>query len=268
MLKTPIRRGVNTGFNEAFLIDENTKQALLALEPECKEIIFPWASGSDVNRWKYTPSGTHLIFTRRGTKISRFPVVLNYLAKFKEALTPKSTPSQIGPGRKPGPYEWYEIQDNTAYYREFERPKILVPTILYYNDFAFVGDTAYPSSKVNVIPSDDLALLAVLNSSIMWWIMHRRFVGMKDDALSAEVNGLNMLPIPEIGQEDRQTLEKCVRMLVHSDVNLPHQKLTLELEINKVVNRLFRITEEESMILSKSAPPRDPITVARKKAEI
>jgi len=266
VLKSPIRRGVNTGFNEAFLIDENTKQALLAMEPECKEIIFPWASGSDVNRWVYTPSGTHLIFTRRGIKISRFPAVQNYLEKFREALTPKSTPSQTGPGRKPGPYEWYEIQDNTAYYLEFERPKILVPTILYYNDFAFVSDTAYPSSKVNVIPSDDLALLAVLNSSIMWWIMHRRFVGMKDDAISAEVNGLNMLPIPEIGTEDRQILEALVKSLISSEANTPHEKLSIELEINKVVNRLFRITDEESLILSNSAPPRDPITVARKKA--
>ena len=58
--------------------------------------------------------------SRRGIDIRKHPAIHDHLKQFKKALTPG-----IPGGRKPGSYEWYEIQDNIAYWREFEQPKVI-----------------------------------------------------------------------------------------------------------------------------------------------
>ena len=47
-------RGVLTGCNEAFLIDTPTRDALVAADPKCAEIIKPYLRGQDIERW-YAP---------------------------------------------------------------------------------------------------------------------------------------------------------------------------------------------------------------------
>ena len=44
-------RGLLTGFNEAFLIDNDTKQKLVQDDPKCAEIIKPYLRGQDIKRW-------------------------------------------------------------------------------------------------------------------------------------------------------------------------------------------------------------------------
>ena len=44
-------RGVLTGFNEAFLIDEATRAALIREDPACAGIIKPYLRGQDIKRW-------------------------------------------------------------------------------------------------------------------------------------------------------------------------------------------------------------------------
>ena len=46
--------GIKTGFNEAFLIDTPTRDALVAADPKCAEIIKPYLRGQDIERW-YAP---------------------------------------------------------------------------------------------------------------------------------------------------------------------------------------------------------------------
>ena len=70
-------------------------------------------------------------------------------------------------GRKPGSYQWFEIQDNIAYYRAFEKPKIIYPDIgrtmraLLDRGGHCTGNTCY------IIPGDDAYLLAILNSRLL-----------------------------------------------------------------------------------------------------
>lgn len=66
----------------------------------------------------------YIIFTRRGIEINKYPSIKNFLSQYKEDLTPKTKDSKKGSkGRKPGPYKWYEIQDNVAYYASFQKMK-------------------------------------------------------------------------------------------------------------------------------------------------
>lgn len=44
-------RGVLTGLNEAFLIDDGTRTALIRDDPGCADIIKPYLRGQDIKRW-------------------------------------------------------------------------------------------------------------------------------------------------------------------------------------------------------------------------
>ncbi len=124
-VKGKIYRGVLTGLNEAFVIDEKTKKELVAGDKKSAEVIKPFLAGRDINRFEQPESDKYLIFTRRGINIDNYPVIKKYLEKFKKQLTPrpKNFKGKDWPGRKPGTYMWYEIQDSIDYYLEFEKPK-------------------------------------------------------------------------------------------------------------------------------------------------
>jgi len=124
-----IRRGVVSGYNEAFVIDEATCNQLICEHKKSAEVIKPLVIGDDIRRYRINYRGRFLIFTRRGIKIDKYPAIRRYLESFKERLMPKPSLDSDFEGRKPGDYEWYEIQDSVDYYIDFEKPKIVYPEI-------------------------------------------------------------------------------------------------------------------------------------------
>jgi hypothetical protein len=117
-------RGVTTGFNDAFVIDASTKEKLISKDKRSAELIKPLLGGEDLRRYVFNQRDQFLIFPRRGVKIKNYPAILEHLTQWKAESTPKKTGSEVF-GRKPGRYEWYEIQDDVAYYRIFEAPNYL-----------------------------------------------------------------------------------------------------------------------------------------------
>ena len=101
--------GVLTGFNEAFLIDTPTRDALVAADPTCAEIIKPYLRGQDIERWYAPWQGLWMIFARRGIEIEKYPSVLAHLQQYREQLEPRPEDWQGDSrgwlGRKPGNYE-------------------------------------------------------------------------------------------------------------------------------------------------------------------
>src|SRR5579884_82168 len=170
-----IRRGVLTGFNEAFVIDRETRDKLIAEDRKSAEIIKPFVVGEDVKRYNIDFEERYLIFTRRGIDITRYRAIKQYLLQYKTQLEPKPTSwndRKQGEwlGRKPGPYKWYEIQDNIAYHAEFEKSKIIYPNICMQPEFAYDSDRYYSNQKTFIIPMADMYLLAVLNCTVMNFI--------------------------------------------------------------------------------------------------
>ena len=173
-LDIQINYGIKTGFNKAFIIDEETKNKLIAEDSNNEEIIKPLLRGKDIQKWKINYKNFYLIFTRRGININKYPIIKDYLSIYKEDLTPKSKNSnKTSKGRKPGPYKWYEIQDNVAYFSSFEKEKIIYSEISKEPSFTldsknyFLGNTAYilNSNSINL-----KYLLGLLNSNVLFWI--------------------------------------------------------------------------------------------------
>ena len=183
-------RGVLTGFNEAFLIDTPTRDRLVAADPASEEIIKPYLRGQDVQRWSAEWAGLWMIFARRGVDIQRYPAILNHLKAFRNSLEPKpaawtpSNPNDEWAGRKPGNYAWYEVQDSVDYWQEFAKPKIVYQEIQFYPSYALDRSGRFGNNKTFILPTDNLALLATLNSPLMWWRNWRALPHLKDEALS------------------------------------------------------------------------------------
>ncbi|MBI2928590.1 MAG: Eco57I restriction-modification methylase domain-containing protein [Verrucomicrobia bacterium] len=161
-------RGVTTGLNEAFVIDAETKRKLIAKDRRSAELIHPLLGGEDIRRYNFHRTGLWLIFTRRGVDIEKYPPIREHLAKWKEDLTPKRAKSTKR-GRKPGRYQWYEIQDDVAYYEVFDKPKIIFPDICKGPRFSLDRTGVYLANTAYCLGTDDLYLLGVLNSRLFWF---------------------------------------------------------------------------------------------------
>jgi len=251
-------RGVLTGLNEAFVVDRSTRDRLIKEHASSAEVLKPFLRGRDVKRWWVDPQDLWLIFTRRGIDIRRYPAIEDHLRQYQKQLMPGTKR-----GRKPGNYEWCEIQDNIAYWKEFEQSKIIYQEIATYQRFAFDKSGVYPSKTVFFIPTDKLYLLALLNSSVIWWFLKRICPSVRGGALTMQAIYVRQVPVPaptpNIGKEIVSFVE---RILAHRDAAPALELLTFEAGIDARVAHLYGLTEEEySLILSESYTD-DPFRVA------
>jgi len=161
-------RGVTTGFNDAFVIDAVTKERLISKDKRSAELIKPVLGGEDIRRYVVEPKEQWLIFPRRGVRIKDYPAILEHLSQWKAELTPKKTGKEKL-GRKPGRYEWYEIQDDVSYYEIFDAPKIIFPDICKAPRFCIDRDGNYLANTAYCLGSDSLYLLGLLNSRLFWF---------------------------------------------------------------------------------------------------
>ncbi|MEN6443070.1 MAG: DNA methyltransferase [Methanoregula sp.] len=165
-----IYRGILTGYNKAFFINQSIKDKLILEDKNSDEIIKPLVVGDDVRKYHIDYENRYLIFCRRGIDIKQYPAILRYLEQFKQELTPKPAgwKGTDWNGRKAGVYNWYEIQDAIEYHAEFNKAKIMWPEIAKESRFTFDDQKIYANAKVFFTPTNDLYLLGLLNSKLIW----------------------------------------------------------------------------------------------------
>lgn len=236
-----VYRGITTGFNEAFVIDSDTYGRLISSEPDCAEIVRPYLRGKDVTRWNVEPSNVWVVFTRRGVNIDAYPLVKQYLLAFKSQLQPrpiKWNDKKQGAwlGRKAGSYEWYEIQDNIAYWEDFSRPKIVStkvtnkPTFCLDETGSYLGNTSY-FFAANKNP---LYLLGLLNSTVSDFFSRNVFVGKQGGFYEVQPDALESFPVPEVSEAQRIVVDGTVRAVM-SQISRPEYERLL----NGLVYELF-----------------------------
>lgn len=247
-----IKYGIKTGFNQAFVIDRETRDCLIAEDPRSAEIIKPFVVGKDIHRYRIDFRERYLIFTRHGIDIKQYPAIKAYLARWKEQLTPKKKKDQPGPGRKPSRYKWYEIQDAVDYYELFEKPKIVYPVIAKEPRFAIDVDGLYfCNDKAFIIPLDDLFLLAALNSKPCWFYLKRlcSVLGDAEKGGRLELRDVHIrnLPIPKVAANERynKLAIKTLEELAIQTVNSLQDQMSRNKDETDEVDESFRINLEK-----------------------
>ena len=206
--------GIKTRLNEAFLIDTGKRNALIADDPRCSEILKPYVRGQDIKRWSPEWAGLWMIFMRRGVSVNEHPSIRDHLSAFRERLEPKPKDWKGDwKGRKPGAYQWYEIQDPVEYWELFSKPKILYQDITWRSSFCLDLDGTLPNNTTYFLPTPDLWVLSVLNSPIGWWFAWRKAQHGKDEALRYFSTFVEGFPIPCPSDSKRSEAEVVVRRL-------------------------------------------------------
>jgi SAM-dependent methyltransferase len=204
-LVAPPSRGIITGCNRAFVIDADTRARLVAEEPAAAELIRPYAKGRDIRRWRTAPIERHVLLVDRGTSLANLPRVRAHLARFRDALEP-------GTGRKPGSYKWFELQDPVVPLAKSRAPRLLYQDIQTQPVCSLdESGELVPDTTVWILPSDDLVLLAILNSPLYHWYARRRFPPALNGAVRPKLEYTRALPIAQPTKRVRARIESLVR---------------------------------------------------------
>jgi hypothetical protein len=275
-VKNEIYWGIKTGSNKVFVIDEKQKEILIQKDQKSSEIIKPFIIGDEIRKYRINYNKKYLIFSRRGIKISDYPAILEYLKPFKNQLMPKPKDWQgeKWEGRKQGSYQWYELQDSVDYFQEFEKPKIIFPDIAKESRMTFDSTGLYVGNTGYIIPKNDLYLLGILNSKLIFSYYKRIATVIGDPDKGGRLRWFSQdvvkIPICTITPNDFVDIARHDRMVTlvtqMLDLNKKLQDARLEQDktilsrqieatdgaIDKLVYELYGLTAEEISIVEGS----------------
>jgi len=208
-LPISINYGIKTGFNDAFFIDEETRQKLIAADAKSAELIKPMVRGRDISAYGIT-GFEYLICTFPSLKldIENYPAIKEHLLSYGYDRLKQTGESGA---RKKTSGKWFETQDSISYHGEFAKPKIIYPNMTSVFPFMYDESGMLGNDKSFILtPQDDsvslLFLTAVFNSSLTkLWIWHNcpELLGGTREIRKVY---FEHFPVPQANQEQTATM--------------------------------------------------------------
>ena len=167
-----INRGILTGLNAAFIIDENTCNTLIKKHSSSKEIIRPILKGREIERYYAEWSNDFIISTFPALKlnIDNYPEVKNYLESFRPKINQTgetfiNSSGEKEKARKKTGNKWFETQDQIGFVNEFKKEKVIWKRIGSIMRFAYSDDEMYSLDSTCIATGEKIKYLtALLNS--------------------------------------------------------------------------------------------------------
>ena len=235
-VKNRLYMGVKTGFNDAFVIDQDKRNELVGEDQRSAEIIKPWLRGRDIRRWKADSSGRYIIFANRGVNIDQYPAIEAHLRWFRSDLEKRAT-AHLHP--------WYELQQpQEGIYHEFALPKILVNNVVRYPNFSYDKSGAFTSNACFFIVPPSPATVAILNSPIGSGLLYRQCTLLQNGYVQVFVRFLEQLPIPNLSEDIDKLLSQHVETL-----SAGSDDPDLEREIDTIVFDIYGLSASERKLV-------------------
>lgn len=248
-----IYRGVTTGYNPAFIISNEQRNKLIAEDHNNSKIIKNMLQGRNIRKWYYNESEENLIFTRRGTDIEKFPFIKKHLYDFYDNLKPKTSEDSTK-GRKSGNYKWFEILDNTAYYREFEKSEKIIWGLTA-DKWAYTLDTEqhYLPSNAYILTSKTIPIkfiLGLLNSKLLRYYFGFIGVMTAGGAYTLKASTIEALPIAIGTKQQQKEIALKVENILNAKAKNKQTDVSLsEHEIDCLVYNLYGLSEDDVKIV-------------------
>ncbi len=264
-----IYRGVLTGLNEAFVIDEATKKRLIREDSKSAELIKPFLAGRDIKRYEPPENDKYLIMIPKGWTRKRsngvkdafgwlqksYPAITNHLAPFLEAAEKRFDKGEY----------WWELRA-CDYCKEFEKPKIMLPDISLRGNFTLdFNENCYCVNTAYIISNSDKYLLGILNSNLMTFYYKNISSEYRGGYLRFIYQYLIQLPIHSITNPMEKSCSDKMVQLVESMLDLHKKKpaalgersielIQRQIEatdhgIDRLVYELYGLTEDEIEIV-------------------
>ena len=238
-------RGILTGFNEAFVIDETTRKKLIKEDRKSAELIKPWLRGRDIKKWKAEWAGIYLLYIPWECPIDKYPSIKSHLLQFKGPLAKR-------PEVKEGRYPWYALGRYAAeYHAEFERLKIVYQEIATYQSFALADEGLYCNNKCFLIPGGDLYLLGLLNTKLSWWVLGHLTSALQGGAMAMQTPYLSQLTIARATPAQKAPIIKRVEAILKDPAG--PKVPAFEAELDELGFDLYKLTEaDRQMVLAQT----------------
>ena len=241
-----INYGIKTGYNAAFIIDDDTRDLIIHEDPRSAEIIKPVLRGRDIRRWRARWARKWLIDTHNGyaaghdrvpaIDVRDFPAVKRHLDLF--FLTLERRQDQ---GRTP-----YNLRD-CAYHEDFVREKLFWMDMSPEGRFAYSDTEEYCNNKGFMMSGKSMKYLsAILNSTLTTWFMKNtsRTTGM--GLLQWEKFATERIPIPLCSASDQAVLVDLVDRAVSKKVaDRGSDTFEEERQIDRRVYELYGLNRQE-----------------------
>ncbi|MGE0087624.1 MAG: Eco57I restriction-modification methylase domain-containing protein [Desulfococcaceae bacterium] len=241
-----INRGILTGCNEAFVIDEETRNRLIAEDPKSAEIIKPLLRGRDIQKYKADKPVNWLIGTHNGIKDvldkiepDDFPAIRSFLDKHWDKIS-----ARCDKGETP-----YHLR-NCAYWQDFEKPKLVWKRIGSILRFCYDQSGAYCLDSTCIATGEKVKFLcAVLNSRLCNWDLFRTAPKTGTGDLIISVQALEPLHVPVPNKKQEKAVLKLFDQILAAKKKNPEADTSgPEKEIDRLVYELYGLTEEEIAI--------------------
>ena len=253
-----INYGIKTGYNDAFIIDETTKNTLVASDPKSAELIRPILRGKDIKRYTYDFAKLWIIFipcgfTNENKKYGiepeqwfkeTYPSLYFYLIETEETLSKNRNNKSKGLFRRDdkGDY-WWELR-SCKYLDDFNKQKIIYPCIMS-KQSSFMLDTLgkyFTVAPGNIITGSNLDyLISCLNSKIYYFALRKFYMGGGIEG-ELKTNRLLILPVitancmnPESYKKIVDS-EKIIQTYIDSKKSLENASEIIDLEIAKALD--------------------------------
>jgi len=259
-----IYRGVLTGYNEAFMLDNQKREELIAEDSQNSELIKPILNGRDIKRYQLTSNDRWLLFipwhfplhedkSIRGCSKKAeiafrkmFPSLYNYLNNYRGALSSRNE-SETGIR-----YEWYALQRCAAtYYEEFAEEKIVWGNLALSAQFSIAKPNVFINAPSNMITGRAIRyLIAILNSRLGDYYVRSLGVIRSGGFFEYKPMFVKQLPVPKVPKSEQQPFIDIVRGILSMRKTNPEADISkLEAEIDKLVYELYGLTPEEIKIV-------------------
>ena len=245
-----INRGLLTGFNDAFIIDENTKNRLIEEDPKSAEIIRPILRGKDIKKYSYEFKNLYIINSHNGNrnkrqepiKINNYPAIKTHLDKFFDKLA-----KRYDKGDTP-----YNLR-NCIYMDDFFKQKIIYSEIVQTPQFYLDNDKNYfPEATTFIMTGDNLEfVIACLNSKLYSYCFKRFYSGggLGEHGYRYKKVFLEKLPLPKI--QDKEVLQEIKTLVLLIQETFESEKLTnYTNQIDEILFNLAGISEEEKKVIN------------------
>ena len=237
-----IYRGVLTGCNEAFIINTEKRDEILANcqtddeRTRTAELIRPILRGRDIKRYGYVDNGLFLINTHNGIRnklpridINDYPAVKTHLDQYWDRIS-----TRADKGDTP-----YNLR-NCAYLEDFSKPKIIYPNMTKYMPFVFDNEMYLTNQKCFIITGKYMAYLtAFFNSSLFKYCFRDSFPELQGGTRELSKIFFDKIPVYEVSDAQNLQFQDAVE-----DIQKEYTKQKAQ-RIDSMLFDLYNLSSEE-----------------------
>lgn len=239
-----INRGILTGLNEAFIIDEIKRQEIFSSENtnDFEELIVPLLGGRNIKRHKVDFKNEFLLNIHNGlksknisrVKIEKYPEIKKHLDEYYDKLIKRQDK-----GDTP-----YNLR-NCAYLDKISQPKIIYGEIVQKPSFYYDSKGYYSVlASAYLITGNYLKYyVSILNSDLLFYFFKEYFSGggLGDNGVRFKKEFLEKLPLPKVSFDDIQNIENIFDDFTKGNIKLSK----LQYQVDKLIVKKFKLEGEE-----------------------